>query len=612
MAAKADLKTTISADMTGFSATMRRAGGLAATTGTKIGKSLGGAGKALGGIAKTSAIAGAGLAAVGAAAAGVGFTLGIKNAADLGGKLADLSARTGIAAGDLAVMGRAFEDNGVSADKIGGVINKLQKTITDFGTGSKTAAKPFEKLGISFDQISKLNPSDQFQLIQSKIAAIQSPTERAAVAMQLFGKSGGELLTLFSDGKAFANAGTFLGSQAEILNRNAALFDSISDILARAGEKFQGFFVGILDVIGPALLEVLQKFDSLDFAKMGQDAGGFIMEAVSMTGKLLDMAYQFGQRLGNGIEASGMLLREVFSADFWAAQGKFIVAAMGDGVNVLIAGVKAYGAMLLQLLQEMPNLVWNAWKFLTNPEFWGAVKDSLINVALTFAQEFTGILGKAFGLLKNLDFEGLKQMGKDIVDQITGGSKNGFKFEMGDSVKDSFDRIFEAGKDAFKNAGDFFDTSALKEDAMKAFAEIGGNWKEILNRPVESLPKALGDFVQKYKPQIEKMVGTQGGTSPTGAPRAAGAGRGFGEAVRPSNRVFGEEGAPLGTDNVFARDRARLGIASGVSTGGLGEKRRLNTSANDKEAKKNLSLQEQQAASLQSIESNIKSAVTVN
>ena len=247
MAAKADLKTTISADMTGFSATMRRAGGLAATTGAKIGKSLGGAGKALGGIAKTSAIAGAGLAAVGAAAAGVGFTLGIKNAADLGGKLADLSARTGIAAGDLAVMGRAFEDNGVSADKIGGVINKLQKTITDFGTGSKTAAKPFEKLGISFDQISKLNPSDQFQLIQSKIAAIQSPTERAAVAMQLFGKSGGELLTLFSDGKAFANAGTFLGSQAEILNRNAALFDSISDILARAGEKFQGFFVGILD-----------------------------------------------------------------------------------------------------------------------------------------------------------------------------------------------------------------------------------------------------------------------------------------------------------------------------------------------------------------------------
>jgi hypothetical protein len=63
---------------------------------------------------------------------------------------------------------------------------------------------------------------------------------------------------------------------------------------------------------------------------------------------------------------------------------------------------------------------------------------------------------------------------------------------------------------------------------------------------------------------------------------------------------------------VFAKDRARLGIASGMTTGGLGEKRRLNTSANDKEAKKNLSLQEQQVTSLQSIETKIGQAITVN
>ena len=79
-----------------------------------------------------------------------------------------------------------------------------------------------------------------------------------------------------------------------------------------------------------------------------------------------------------------------------------------------------------------------------------------------------------------------------------------------------------------------------------------------------------------------------------------------------NGRLFGEPGAALGGGNAFARDRERLGIASGLSTGGLGEKRRLNTSANDKEAKKSLSLQELQAASLQSIESSIKSAVTVN
>ena len=85
MAAKADLKTTISADMTGFSATMRRAGGLAATTGAKIGKSLGGATKAMGGLALSAGRVAASLAAAGTAGAGAGFVAGIKNAADLGG-----------------------------------------------------------------------------------------------------------------------------------------------------------------------------------------------------------------------------------------------------------------------------------------------------------------------------------------------------------------------------------------------------------------------------------------------------------------------------------------------------------------------------------------------
>jgi hypothetical protein len=89
-------------------------------------------------------------------------------------------------------------------------------------------------------------------------------------------------------------------------------------------------------------------------------------------------------------------------------------------------------------------------------------------------------------------------------------------------------------------------------------------------------------------------------------------GRLFGESARQSNRLFGESGQALGGDNAFSRDRARLGIASGLTTGGLGEKRRLNTSANDKEEKKNLTLQEKQVSSLESIESKIGQALTVN
>lgn len=606
--ARANLETTISADMSQYAATMRRAGMVAQQTAGRVAKSFGS------GLTRTIATAGAALVAAFGARA---FASGIKGAADLGGTLSDLSARTGIAAGDLALLRRAFEDNGVSADKIGGVINKLQKTIFDAANGSEKAAKPFAALGISIEEISKLNPAQQFELIQKRLSGIESPAARAAIAMQIFGKSGGELLTLFADGGAMAKAGQFLGSQAEILNRRAATFDEISDILARAGEKLQGFFVGVLDSVADPLLEILQKFDSLDLAKMGQDAGKFILEAVDMTGQMLDMAFQFGQRLTNGIEAAGVLLRAAFSPDFWLAQGKLVVAAMGDGVNTLYAGVNAVGAMLMQVFAEMPNLVWNAWKFLTDPSFWESVKNGLLNVAANFAMSLVGFLSKAFELLKNMDFQGLKDLGKNIADEISGNKTGGYDFKVGDSVKDSMDRILKAGKDAFNGTDAIFDTSGLKNDAKGVFAEIGKEWKEILNRPVEKLPDAIKKFIKKYKPAFDDATG-QGkketdGVSEMQKKASEYASAGFkGLSGLYQMQADKESGIGPGESGAFASDRKRLGLVSGLQTGSLGEKRRLATSKDQRDAKKALSAQEAQLDKLSSIDTNIKQALTVS
>jgi hypothetical protein len=53
------------------------------------------------------------------------------------------------------------------------------------------------------------------------------------------------------------------------------------------------------------------------------------------------------------------------------------------------------------------------------------------------------------------------------------------------------------------------------------------------------------------------------------------------------------------------------GIANAEMTGGLGEKRRLRTAKDDRDAKKNLSIQERQVSSLESIEGKISQAITV-
>lgn len=565
MAARADLKTVISADMTGFSATMRKAGVLAKTTGGAIGRHIGSATKAMGNLALSAGKATVAITAVGAAVGGAALIRGLKSAADLGGAMSDLAARTGIAAGDLAVMGRAFEDNGVSADKIGGIINKLQKTITDFGTGSATATKPFERLGISFEEISKLNPAEQFQLIQSKVAALKSPTDRAAVAMQLFGKSGGELLTLFADGQAFAGASKFLGTQAEILNRSSGIFDAISDKLARVPDKLQGFFVGFLEPIAGNIDSVLTKFDNFDFAAIGlrfSNAFNFDNVIRGLTAAVPLIVATLADAFTKALDVAGALFRSFFSPEGLS----FLKNAM---VDTFVAAFDAIGGAAYELAKTI-----------------GAALKGEVRM-----QDKTRVIGTDKPEDGPIDFAAKLQEEIGKIDWAPGPAVRDAAEKFGVELGGIFPKVVKKGV-AESQAG-IYDAELAAQRERISRDEMARNTQDgTLFGPSKSLmarPEIFG-------PPKELMNQA----------------RSFGDSVRGTNRVFGQGGAPLGADNLFARDRSRLGIASGNVTGGLGEKRRLNTSKDNKDAKKNLTLQERQVSSLEVIENKIGQALSVN
>lgn len=568
MSSRADLKTVISADMTGFSATMRKAGMLAKTTGTGIGRSIGSATKAMGGLALHAAKAGAAMGAVGAAVGGAAFARGLKGAADLGGAMSDLAARTGIAAGDLAVMGRAFEDNGVSAEKIGGIINKLQKQIADFGTGSATATKPFQRLGISLDQISKLNPAAQFQLIQSKIAALESPTDRAAVAMQLFGKSGGELLTLFADGGAFTGAAKFLGTQAEILNRSSGVFDSISDKMARIPAKLQGFFVGFLEPISGKLDGILTKFDNFDFAAIGlRFASAFNMENVikAFSSAMPLLVAVLSDAFTKAFDVAGAIMRSFFSPEGLS----FLKNSM---VDTFVAAFDAIGGAAYELAKTIGAALKGEVRMQDKTRVIGTDKPN--DAPVDFASRLQDELGKINWAPSKAVQDATSKFGMALGEIFPKAIKKG----MSGSESDLYDAELKAQRE--RVAGD-----ALARNTQDG--TLFGPSKSLMAMPeIFGPPKSLKDRV----------------------------------------RQFGEIGQTLGRDNVFANDRGRMGISEGLGktggrwagianasvTGGLGERRRLRTSADDKIAKGTLDEQKSQTELLGDIKQNIRSALSVN
>ncbi len=248
---------------------------------------------------------GIGVALGGAAVAAGVFGAGIKSALDEAGRLNDLSQNTGVAVEDLAVLTQEFKNAGKAGEDVGKVFAKMQKTLAD---GS--ANDVIRDLGIDLEELQDMAPLDQFRRLGTAIAALKSPTERAAAAQALFGKSGSTMLAMFSS-KGFGEASAQVGDQARILGENAALFDDASDKLALAGLKTQGFFVGVAERVVPVLKPLLDDFAKIDLAAKGQLVG----DAISV----------------------GLLA--VATGDIWPMMGKALMISMGEAINFLLSGL---------------------------------------------------------------------------------------------------------------------------------------------------------------------------------------------------------------------------------------------------------------------------------
>ena len=231
-------------------------------------------------------------------------------ALDLGGELSDLSARTGETAGNLLVLQRAFDNTGVGAEKVGTTINRLQKFMDAASDSSSKQAELMGGLGISMQDLQGKTPTEQMQIFANKIAGIQDPTTRAATAMEIFGKSGGQLLPMLSNFSGeIVNAKGELGTMPDIMDRSAAAFDNISDKLAVVKGKVTEFAAGFLESAIPAMNKFLGIGAQLDAARFGQILGQKLSEAFELitSGDIWQVFRLQAEKAINQIRASGAM-----------------------------------------------------------------------------------------------------------------------------------------------------------------------------------------------------------------------------------------------------------------------------------------------------------------
>jgi len=395
-------------------------------------------------------------------------------ALDKGGELLDLSNNTGIAVRDLAILQQQFKLSGKAAEDVGPLMAKMMK-----GIESGSAAGMIKRLGLDMDDLRRKTPADQFRIIGEAINKLPDPAERATAAMEIFGKSGVSLLAVFGD-NGFGQAAQQVGAQADLLNKDAALFDDTSDKLATAGLKVQGFFVGIADRVAPVIKPLLDRFATLDLSSLGQEVGEFVA--------LFIQAFQDG-KLGEVLLTSMEL-------------------SFAQAANFLLGLLTAIGNVLYQMMMEGPKNALTVLKIATTADFWKSLGAALLSIAARFTATLLAGVAELIDNLKGVPLIGDKIHGgaqavRSKANEMWRGANeidaygsdklaptiDALKNRAGEELKN----IIEAATKGFSDGNAVFDTTGISKHLDKVVGEVLDHVQESQNEALKELPTKTPD-----------------------------------------------------------------------------------------------------------------------
>jgi hypothetical protein len=193
--------------------------------------------------------------AFGALTAEIGYAT--KSFANAGDALNDMATRTGFSVQSLSELKYAAELSGTSIEAIEIASRGMSDTMYQAAQGSDSAVAAFKSLGLSVGELRSMAPDEAFTKLASAVASVQDPFLRAAVAKDVFGKQGTQLLPLLADG----------ASGLEKMRQEARdLGITMGGDAAKAGDRFNDSMTkldrsitGVQFAIGSAFLPMINR-----------------------------------------------------------------------------------------------------------------------------------------------------------------------------------------------------------------------------------------------------------------------------------------------------------------------------------------------------------------
>lgn len=403
-------------------------------------------------------------ASIGVALSASAFGGWIKGAIDAADEMGKLSQKSGIAVKDVGGLQLAFQQSGLSAEALQANMSRLNKGIADGNDA-------FAAMGVSTRNADGSLKSTRQMLgeVADKFAGYEDGAAKAALAMEIFGKSGADMLPLLNGGAAaldeFDAMARKLGlTMDEETTKNAEAFNDTLELVSLGSQ-------GVARQIAAQLLPTLSGL-----------AGQFL-ESMTSGDKLTKTAEFLSTGL-KGLYVVGLGVVEIFSTvgkTLGGVAAAIVAAVSGDfqGAGNILREMKTdIGTGWKDTLAQMQN-AWNATgnsaveaMAKTQKGIVPTVKDTKAAADETkkLADEYQKLIDKIYGKEAGTDPDFLKNL-KLLESQ---GKKTGKTMEQ--IVKDQEAYIKQqpymtaaqkASTDAFKKA----------EEAMDRYTQA--QWKEV-------------------------------------------------------------------------------------------------------------------------------------
>ena len=248
---------------------------------------------------------------VGVSLAGIGAM--IKSSIDSADALDEMAQRTGIAVESLSLLVPAAELSAVSTEKFEAGLKKLATGMLEAATGSEVSAQNFDALGVAVqNQDGTLRDSEQVLLdLADRFKAMPDGAEKAALAVDIFGKAGAEMIPFLNQGRdgigALKQEAAELGLQlsadtaAQAGNFNDAL-DKLKLATQSIGNQITASLLPALNDMAGGMVESAKQGGTL---RVILDGVVLVLKTLALGAATVGKAFvALGEAIGAGVAAA--------------------------------------------------------------------------------------------------------------------------------------------------------------------------------------------------------------------------------------------------------------------------------------------------------------------